>query len=145
VGRWECELLKLRGQRQFSEGQRDTLKDLLTKATSWITFSHTDTHHRVKGIRFRQPFDKRFMAYAPFRNTGPLGHALSPPHGEANKQGNRLIIVEGELNFLAIPSLAVRTAAPGETRGAYANRVAATGSSSTVDTDYPDKSPADSD
>jgi hypothetical protein len=132
---WESEFLKLRGERQFLEGERDKLKELLAKAAYWIGFFHTDAHHRVKSIRFRQPFDKRFMAYAPFRNTGLFGHALFQPYSEANQQGNRLIVVEGELNLLTIQSLAVRTAAPGETRGAYANWVAATGSSSTVDTD----------
>jgi len=132
---WENELLRLRGEEQYLEEQRDALKETLAKAAHWIAFFHTDAHHRVKSIRFRQAFDKRFMSYVVSNeNTGLFGHALFQPYSDANKQGNRLMIVEGELNLLVLQSLAVRTATPGEEGGSYANWIAATGSSCTIDT-----------
>jgi hypothetical protein len=133
---WESELLGLRAARQYLEEQRDKLAEVLGKAAHWVAFFHTDQHHRVRSIRFRQAFDKKFMSYVPSGgHTGLFGHALFQPYSEASKQGNRLVAVEGELNLLAIQSLAVRTARNPEEGGSYANWVAATGSSSTIDVD----------
>jgi hypothetical protein len=131
---WENELIRLRASRQALEEKCSALKDLFGRAASWIAFFHTDHLHRVRSVRFRQPFDKRFVSFVVTTDhTGLFGHGLFQPYSEANRPGNRLIIVEGELNLLAVHSLAVRLARPGDEGGSYANWVGATGSSSTLD------------
>jgi hypothetical protein len=131
---WENELLRLRSKWQYLQEQCTTLQALLKNAAHWIAFFHTDAHHRVLSIRFRQPFDKKFLSFVlEGNNTGLFGHPLFQPYSESSKQGNRLVVVEGELNVLALQSLAVRMVGPEAEGGSYANWVAATGSACTVD------------
>jgi hypothetical protein len=137
--RWGQQVAGLQRQRDQLKEECATLSERLSAAGGWVAFFHTDAHHRVRSIRFRKASaaEKKFQSYTPFHGSyGLFGHALFRPYREEEKQaGNRLMIVEGEINLLQIQSLAVRTAGgPGsEEGGAYANWVAATGSSSTVD------------
>jgi hypothetical protein len=133
---WEKELLRLRDERQGLQTHRGVLGDVVGRAAHWISLAHTDPHHRVLSMRFRQAFQKHFMSYLAGKsgNTGLFGHALFQPFSESKGHQNRLIIVEGELNLLSIQSLVVRTSPPGQDGGGYANWVAATGSATTVDT-----------
>jgi hypothetical protein len=143
---WEQELQRLRGNSQFLGQKRDELRERLAKVAKWVAFFHTDARHRVRSIRFRHPGDKRFQSWVPFKDdNGPakdgypggcFGHSLFRQYQSAEKRPqNRLVIVEGEINLLQVHSLIVRTART-EANGqgvAYANCIAAVGSSSTVD------------
>jgi hypothetical protein len=120
------------------------LSERLAVTAEWITFFHTDAYHRVRSIRFRKADSlvKRFQSYTPFSGssgqggTGLFGHSLFRPYESENKKSlNRLMICEGEINLLQVHSLAVRTAqaVEGPSGPCYANWLAATGSSTTVD------------
>jgi hypothetical protein len=131
---WEKELVKFADQRTFLEEQLATLRERFGNAVGWLVFFHTDPLHRVRSIRFRKPYDKRFQSYQPSKQSGLFGHALFKPYVSEEKQKlNRLMLVEGEFILLQIQSLAVRTAQPGAAGSGYANWIAATGSASTID------------
>jgi hypothetical protein len=133
---WENDLQRLQEQRLFLEEQAGTLRERLGSTAGWLAFFHTDQFHRVRSIRFRKPFEKRFQSYQPFKTTGLFGHALFKLYqGEQKQEQNRLVLVEGEVNLLQIHSLAIRTAR-GDAGGSwYANWVGAVGSANTVDLD----------
>jgi hypothetical protein len=106
-------------------------------AAGWVAFFHTDASHRVLSIRFRKFEGKHFQSFVPFRGrTGLFGHSLFAPfQGEERKGGNRLVLVEGEINLLQIHSLALRTAVEENGRNSpkYANWLASVGSANTLD------------
>ncbi len=140
---WEQELVKLTGAAGWLQEQREALRERFAEAPNWLAFFHTDRQHRVRSIRFRKPYEKRFQSFNPFRgakeasSTGLFGHGLFRPYvGAAKQEQNRLVLVEGEFNLLQIHSLALRTAdrPPGSNGGgAYANWIGAVGSATTVD------------
>ncbi len=135
---WEKQLSQLDQQRHFLEDQQRVLVERLALTAGWQAFSHTDQHHRVRSVRFRKPGEKKFQSYSPFAKggTGLFGHGLFTPYRtEARKGGNRLIIVEGEINLLRVHGLAAQTADKPNGRSSphYANWIAATGSANTID------------
>jgi hypothetical protein len=137
---WQEALQRIRDARQLLEEQQEILCERFSQCSDWLAFFHTDHYHRVQSIRFRDPGQKRFRSYTPYRSRGLFGHGLFSPYASPRQQHcNKLLIVEGEINLLQIHSLAARTAPPADHNGqagaAYANWVAATGSSSGVDVD----------
>jgi hypothetical protein len=131
---WKKELAQLAEQRLFLEEQLGTMKERFISASGWLAFFHTDQFHRVRSIRFRKPYEKKFQSYHPFKTTGLFGHALFRPYQSEEKQAlNRLVLVEGEFNLLQIHSLTVRTAQPEGAGSGYANWIGAVGSANTMD------------
>jgi hypothetical protein len=141
---WEKEIARLERERNWLEENRQTLAERLAVTAEWLAFFHTDPYHRVRSIRFRKAdrLAKKFQSYTPFSGasgqagTGLFGHSLFRPYEAEDKQPcNRLMVCEGEINLLQVHSLAVRTAHAEEGRSgpSYANWLAATGSSTTVD------------
>jgi hypothetical protein len=136
--KWEDELKWVRGTLQWLEEKRAELSERLAAVSGWIVFCHTDARHRVRSLRFRKPFEKRFQSWTMGGKggSGLFGHGLFRPYLAADRRPqNRLVLVEGEINLLQIHSLMVRAARPGEDDkpGLYANWVGAVGSASTVD------------
>jgi hypothetical protein len=141
---WEKEIARLDRERHWLEENRQTLIERLAVTADWLAFFHTDPHHRVRSVRFRKAdrLVKTFQSYTPFSNgsgqagTGLFGHSLFRPYESEDKQPlNRLMLCEGEINLLQVHSLAVRTARAEEglSGPSYANWLAATGSSTTID------------
>ncbi len=130
---WAAQVAKLSESRSWLLDQQAALTERCSITGGWLAFFHTDAAHRVKSIRFRKAFDKAFAQYKPWKESGVFGHGLFRPYvSEANATKNRLVIVEGELNVLALHSLAVRTSAAGEGGDKYANWIGAVGSSNTL-------------
>lgn len=141
---WEKEITRLERERRCLEENCTALRERLAVTGDWLTFFHTGAYHRVRSIRFRKAdrLTKAFQSYTPFRSdsspagTGLFGHSLFRPYESEDKQSlNRLMVFEGEINLLQVHSLALRTAraVEGPSVCCYANWLAATGSTSTID------------
>jgi hypothetical protein len=131
---WEKDLVRLVEQRLFLKEKLAKLKERFGSTTEWLAFFHTDEFHRVRSIRFRKPYEKKFQSYHPFKRTGLFGHGLFKMYqSEEKREHNRLIVVEGEFNLLLIHSLSVRTAHAGGAGSGYANWIGAVGSANTID------------
>jgi putative DNA primase/helicase len=92
---------------------REKLRTCLLKHAGWLAFFYTDANHRIVAIRFRQPYDKHFVFFKPYKTvTGLFGHALFTPYELNGLQAynEHLLVMEGELNPLQLQSLLVRRA-----------------------------------
>lgn len=92
------------------EEAEDKLGRCIDGARGWLCFFYTDAHHRIVAIRFRKPYEKRFMLFKPFENAGLFGHGLFSPtdHDSDSSFKDISIVIEGEFNQLQLQSLAVR-------------------------------------
>ena len=100
----------LKKQIRTVEDFRSKLESCLKCTHGWLCFFYADRYHRITSIRFRQPYSKKLLYFKPFDNAGLFGRELfTPYHSEHLKHLNdKLIIVEGEFNQLAIQSLMVQ-------------------------------------
>src|SRR5262249_60598760 len=103
--RWGAELQRLADNARWLEEQREALRARLGETAGWLAFFHTDRQHRVRSMRFRKPFEKRFQSFHPYRGrpggspTGVFGHGLFRPFAAESRQAlNRLLLVQGEFN-----------------------------------------------
>jgi P4 family phage/plasmid primase-like protien len=102
--------------RQVKELQttQEKLRDCLLKRAGWLCFFYTDAYHRIRGIRFRQPYTRNFVYWKvlSLSGTGLFGHALFTPTQDPDHQqlNDLLITTEGEFNSLQLQSLFVRQA-----------------------------------
>ena len=91
---------------------RQKLARCLHNRRGWLAFFYTDAAHRIVGIRFRLPYDKRFAFFKPSAGSGVFNHELFPPTAspEFPDLNARVLVVEGEFNQLQLQSLCARSA-----------------------------------
>ena len=94
----------------FLHEVRGKLANCVRGCAGWLCFFHTNEHHRITSIRFREPFTKKVLYFKPFKTGGVFGHGLFCPYVAKNaKQYNEfLLVVEGEFNQLQFQSLCLR-------------------------------------
>ena len=77
----------------------------------WLCLFYRDEHHRILSIKLRKPFTKDFLLYKPFPRCGVFGaDVFTPFESEKYQEENRLIVVEGDFNALALWSAELRYA-----------------------------------
>ncbi len=101
---------------RYFEGQRDRLREYVDAYRGWLAFFSMDARYRVCSIKFRKPYSKRFVTFAPCTHAGVFGHEMFTPYESEHRRrlNEFLIVVEGEFNQLQVQSLMLRH---GEQRG----------------------------
>jgi len=85
---------------------QDINQEMFNKYQGWLAFFYTNEHHQITSVRFRKPFSKKTRMHKWGEKIGVFGTAFVTPNNECKLLlTDRLLVLEGEFNFLSLQSL----------------------------------------